>query len=131
MWFYHVGPQWAKRLMLSGDCVSGADAAKIGLVMDAVPADALDAEVAEIARRLACVDTELLAANKRIVDLAMELSGSRVLQRLDAELDSRAHLSTGPMRTRFKADMEASGLKTALANRDAPFGDGMVSVRRK
>jgi enoyl-CoA hydratase len=131
MWFYHVGPQWAKRLMLSGDCVSGADAAKIGLVLDAVPAVALDAEVAETARRLACVDMELLAANKRIVDIAMELSGSRILQRLDAEMDARAHMSTGPMRTRFKADMASGGLKTALTNRDAPFGDGMVRVRSR
>ncbi len=131
MWFYHVGPQWAKRLMLSGDCVSGADAAKIGLVLDAVPAVALDAEVAETARRLACVDMELLAANKRIVDIAMELSGARILQRLDAEMDARAHMSTGPMRTRFKADMASGGLKTALTNRDAPFGDGMVRVRSR
>ena len=130
MWFYHVGPQWAKRLLLSGDCVSGHDAALIGLVLVAVPAAELDAEVAETARRLACVDAELLAANKRIVNIAMELSGSRTLQRLDAEMDARAHLSTGSRRSRFKADMAAEGLKTALKHRDEPFGDGMVRVRR-
>ena len=129
LWFYHCGPQWAKRLMMSGDCVSGIDAAKIGLVLDAVPADQLDAEVAETARRLACVDTELLSVHKRIVNMAMELAGSRNLQRLAAEADSRAHLSTGPRRSQFKADMASAGLKTALKNRDEPFGDGMVRVR--
>jgi enoyl-CoA hydratase len=130
MWFYHVGPQWAKRLMLSGDCISGSDAARIGLVLNAVPAAELDAEVAETARRLACVDAEMLSANKRLINIAMELAGARILQRLDVEMDARAHLSTGPRRTRFKADMASEGLKTALRNRDAPFGDGMVRVRR-
>lgn len=130
MWFYHCGPQWAKRLMMSGDCVSGKDAAKIGLVLDAVPAAELDAEVAETARRIACVDTELLAVHKRIVNIAMELSGTRTLQRLGAEADARAHLSKGPRRSQFKADMASEGLKTALKHRDEPFGDGMVRVRR-
>ena len=37
-WFYHVGPQWAKRLLLTGDPISGYDAARIGLVLDSVPA---------------------------------------------------------------------------------------------
>ena len=31
LWVYHCGPQWAKRLQLTGDTVSGADAAKIPL----------------------------------------------------------------------------------------------------
>ncbi|MBB5498669.1 crotonase/enoyl-CoA hydratase family protein [Paraburkholderia sp. MM5384-R2] len=130
LWFYLVGPQWAKRLLLSGDCVSGRDAAKIGLVLDSVPVDDLDATVAETARRLACIDSELLSANKRIVNLGMELAGARTLQRLDAEMDARAHLSQGPRRSRFKSDMANHGLKTALTQRDEPFGDGMVRVRR-
>jgi enoyl-CoA hydratase len=48
---------------------------------------------------------------------------------MDAELDARAHLSKGPRRTKFKQDMADHGLKTALQNRDAPFGDGMVRIR--
>ncbi|MES2258369.1 MAG: crotonase/enoyl-CoA hydratase family protein [Pseudomonadota bacterium] len=131
MWFYHVGPQWAKRLLLTGDSLNGRDAAKIGLVMDAVPDAELDAEVDELARRLSFVDAELLSTNKRIVNLALELSGSNTLQRLALENDARAHLSQGPRRAQFKADMEASGLKEALKNRDAPFGDGMIKLRAR
>ena len=37
MWVYHLGPQWAKRMLMTGDCLSGADAARVGLVLDAVP----------------------------------------------------------------------------------------------
>jgi enoyl-CoA hydratase len=129
MWLYHVGPQWAKRLLMTGDCVWGRDAARLGLVLDAVPAAELDAAVDELARRVGAVDSELLSAHKRAVNLALELAGARTLQRLAAELDARSHLAQGPRRTQFKADMAAHGLRVALKNRDEPFGDGMVEVR--
>jgi enoyl-CoA hydratase/carnithine racemase len=95
MWLYHLGPQWAKRLMFTGDCLSGQDAARLGLVLDACPALELDGQVQELARRIACVDTEMLAAHKRTINLALELMGARTLQRLGAEMDARAHLSRG------------------------------------
>jgi enoyl-CoA hydratase len=126
MFLYHVGPQWAKRLLMTGDWISGKDAARIGLVMDAVPAAELDAAVHELARRVALVDAELLSAHKRVVNLALELQGARTMQRLAAEMDARAHLSRGPRRSQFRADMAEHGLKTALKNRDEPFGDGQV-----
>jgi enoyl-CoA hydratase len=128
MFIYHVGPQWAKRLLMTGDWISGADAARIGLVMDSVPAGELDAKVAELARRVAAVDAELLAAHKRVVNLALELAGARTMQRLCAETDARAHLSRGPRRTQFRADMAEHGLKVALKHRDEPFGDGRVRL---
>ena len=131
MFVYHVGPQWAKRLLMTGDWISGADAARIGLVMDAVPAAELEAEVHELARRVACVDAELLAAHKRVVNLSLELAGARTMQRLAAEMDARAHLSRGPRRSQFRADMAEHGLKTALTNRDEPFGDGQVRLKSR
>jgi len=127
-WIYHCGPQWTKRLLFTGDCVSGRDAARIGLVLDAVPADGLDREVGELARRISCVDAELLSAHKRVVNLSLELAGAKTLQRLASELDARAHLSQGERRTQFKADMAQHGLKVALQNRDAPFGEGLVDL---
>src|SRR5579859_1322105 len=130
MWIYHVGPQWAKRLLMTGDLLTGRDAARIGLVLDAVPAAGLDQAVDELARRVSHVDAELLSAHKRIVNLALELAGARTLQRLAAESDARAHLSQGPRRQQFKADMAAHGLREALKNRDAPFGDGLVKIHR-
>jgi enoyl-CoA hydratase len=130
MWVYHVGPQWAKRLLMTGDTLSGRDAARIGLVLDSVPTAGLDHAVDELARRMSHIDAELLSAHKRVVNLALELAGARTLQRLAAESDARAHLSQGPRRQRFKADMAAHGLKEALKNRDAPFGDGVVKIHR-
>jgi len=128
MWVYHLGPQWAKRMLMTGDCLWGRDAARVGLVLDAVPADQLDEAVNELARRVSCVDAELLSAHKRVVNMALEIQGARTLQRFAAEMDARAHLSKGPRRTQFKQDMASAGLKQALKNRDEPFGDGMVKA---
>jgi len=129
MWFYLVGPQWAKRLLMTGDSLSGLDAARIGLVLDAVPARELDEAVDELARRVSHVDAELLSAHKRIVNVALELTGARTLQRMAGEMDARAHLSQGPRRSQFRADAKEHGIGQAVRNRDAPFGDGMVRIR--
>lgn len=128
-WYYNVGPQWAKRILMTGDSLTGRDAARIGLVLDAVPEAELDAEVDELARRVSHVDAELLSVHKRVVNVAMELAGARTLQRMAAEMDARAHLSQGPRRSQFKADAAEHGIGQAVRNRDAPFGDGMIRIR--
>lgn len=130
-WFYHCGPQWAKRMLFTGDTISGLDAARIGLVLEAFPADRLDDEADALARRIAAVDAEILATHKRVVNMQMELAGARLSQRYAAECDARAHLSQGPRRARFRTDMAEAGLKEALRNRDAPFGDGRITLRAR
>ncbi len=131
MWFYHVGPQWAKRLLLTGDSITGRDAARIGLVLDSVPAERLDAEVEALAKHVAQNDPDMLSANKRIINMAMEMAGARNLQKLSTDMDARAHLSKQPLRTNFKADAAKHGVKVAYQNRDAKFGDGMVHIKAK
>ncbi len=128
MWLYNVGPQWAKRLMLSGDFVTGADAAKIGLVMKALPLDLLEEEVEGLADRLSMIDTELLSANKRIINIGLELMGARTLQRIATENDARAHLA--PSVAEFGARSREHGLKAALQWRDTKFGDQRALVDR-
>ena len=127
-WIYHMGPQWAKRMLATGDMLWGRDAAKLGLVLDAVPVEKLEEAVMSLAKRMSFVDTEMLSTHKRIVNLAMEVMGANTMQRLAVEMDARSHLVTGPMRTAFKKDMAEGGLKQALKNRDRPFGDGMVRL---
>lgn len=131
LWFYHCGPQWAKRMLFTGDTLSGLDAARIGLVLEAYPADTIDAEADEMARRIACVDAEILATHKRVINMQMELAGAKTSQRYAAELDARAHLSQGPRRSKFRKDMAELGLKDALKNRDEPFGNSRVQLRAR
>ena len=126
MWLYNAGPQWAKRLTLTGDTVTGAEAAHIGLVMKAVPADLLEGEVEGLLDRLALIDADLLAANKRIVNLGLELMGARTLQRIACENDARGHLARSARR--FVETANTQGLKQTLRDRDLPFGDGRARV---
>jgi enoyl-CoA hydratase len=126
MWLYNVGPQWAKRLTLTGDTVTGAEAAQIGLVLKSVPADYLAAECEGLMDRLAKVDPDLLSANKRIINIGLELMGARTLQRMAAENDARAHLAPGTLK--FRAAVKEKGLKTAMTERDSGFGDGRARV---
>jgi enoyl-CoA hydratase len=126
LWVYHCGPQWAKRLQMTGDCISGSDAERIGLVMKAVPTDVLEDEVEGLADRLSLIDPDLLAANKRITNLSMELMGAQTLQRLAGENDARAHRSQAVRN--YGRSVKEHGLKETLRRRDEPFGDGMVRV---
>jgi len=125
MWTYLVGPQRAKYFLLTGDSVSGAEAASMGLVFRSVPADALEAEVNAIASKMEKIDVELLSPNKRIVNMALELMGARILQRMAAEMDARAHLA--PAVREFGRRAMADGLKSALEWRDGKFGDSRDS----
>ena len=131
MWTYLVGPQWAKYFLLTGDQVSGEEAARIGLVWKAVPFDRLEAEVEALADKMCRIDPAVLSANKRIVGIAMELMGARTLQRMSVEMDSRARLAPGVRE--FYRIVGEKGLKAALQWRDGDFQDltGSETAQRR
>lgn len=126
-WLYNCGPQWAKRLILTGDTVTGAEAAEIGLALKAVPLELLEQEVEQLADRMSMIDSDLLAANKRVINLGMELMGARTMQRVAAEIDARGHLA--PSAKQWVEDVKEVGLHQVLRQRDAKFGDGRARVR--
>jgi enoyl-CoA hydratase len=119
MWLYHLGPQWTKRLLFTGDTVSGAEAASIGLVQSAVPEPELEETVRSLATRIALVGRDLLVANKRVVNQGVELMGRSQLQRFAALNDAVAHRSAEARA--FTARAAEVGLKRAVQERDAPF----------
>lgn len=127
LWTYLIGPQWTKRLLLTGDLISGKDAREIGLVLKSVPAERLQDEAMALARRVALVDADVLSCNKRIVNLALELMGARSLQRLAAENDARGHQA--PSAKAFVRRFAESGLREAVRERDAPFGDSRIQLQ--
>jgi len=126
MWLHNVGPQWAKRMLLTGDLISGKDAARIGLVLQAVAPDRLQSHVRALAERMALIDSDVLSANKRIVNMGLELMGTRTLQRFAAESDARGHQAEAAKAFNRKA--REIGLSQAFRLRDAPFGDPMVKL---
>ncbi len=119
MWLYHLGPQWTKRLVLTGDTVSGAAARDIGLVVASAPADALDDVVLELAGRMALIGRDLLVANKRVVNMGVELMGRSQLQRFAALNDAIGHRA--PEAKAFSKQIAEVGLRQAVKDRDAAF----------
>jgi enoyl-CoA hydratase len=127
-WLYHCGPQWAKRLLLTGDSISGTDAAKIGLILKAVPIDQLEQECVGLMKRLAKIDPALLATHKRAVNLGLELMGARTFQRLAIELDARGHNAPTALEIKEQSrskDGHAFNAELRERRRDL-FGTGLV-----
>lgn len=115
MWVYRLGPEKAKRMMFTGDRIGGREAADMGLVLKAVPDDALDDEVEALVARMATVPINQLAMNKMIVNQAMEATITQV-QRLATVFDGISRHS--PEGLAFKARVEAVGWKQAVRERD-------------
>ncbi|MEN9313791.1 MAG: hypothetical protein RIS35_184 [Pseudomonadota bacterium] len=118
-----MGMRQAMESMLTGDSLTGAEAARRGWANRAYPAADLETEVLAIAGRVAKLPTELAAINKRSVHRAMEIMGMRAAIRSGTEIQALA-FQTEPSKaymTRFRRDGESvSGL---LSERDAAFGD--------
>jgi 2-(1,2-epoxy-1,2-dihydrophenyl)acetyl-CoA isomerase len=74
-----VGPQVAKRLYLFGDDVPAAEALRLGLVAEVVPAAKLQARAGELAARLAAGPTRTLGITKRLVNRALDVDRDTAL----------------------------------------------------
>jgi enoyl-CoA hydratase len=119
MWLYHLGPQWTKRLLFTGDTISGEQARELGLVVATAPADELDGRVLELAERMALIGRDLLVANKRVVNAGIELMGRSQLQRFAALNDAIGHRA--PEALAFSDRIAEVGLRQAVRERDAAF----------
>ncbi|MCK6591907.1 MAG: crotonase/enoyl-CoA hydratase family protein, partial [Polyangiaceae bacterium] len=75
MWVYRVGAERAKRLLLTGDLISGAEAFRIGLISQAAPAADLDLAVEKLAARMAGIPKNQLMMQKLMVNQAFENMG--------------------------------------------------------
>jgi len=117
MWVYRLGAEKAKRMLFTGDTVSGREAREMGLVLESVPADELDAAVDAMAGRMAGVPVNQLAMQKMVINQAIEASGLMSTQRLATLFDGISRHS--PEGLNFKARVEAVGWKQAVRERDS------------
>ena len=118
-----MGLRQAMESMLTGDALSGREAADKGWANRAWPAAQLEAEVLAVAERVAKLPTELAAINKRSVHRAMEIMGLRAAIRAGTDLQALA-FQTEPSKaymTRFKRD--GASVSSLLSERDAAFRD--------
>jgi enoyl-CoA hydratase/carnithine racemase len=121
MWLYRLGLTRAKELALTGRPLSGAEAARIELVTEAVPFADLEETVRRRARELASIPASQLAAMKLIVNQAYEHMGLAATQTLGPILDGL--MRNTPDAERFIERAATDGVAAAVADRDGPFGD--------
>lgn len=117
MWVYRLGAERAKRLLLTGDLISGVEAARIGLVSQAVPSADLNSTVNDLALRVARIPKNQLMMQKLVINQAYENMGLATTQILATFFDGVARHT--PEGIAFKARAEAAGFKQAVKDRDS------------
>lgn len=117
MWVYRLGAERAKRMLLTGDLVDGVEAARMGLVLEAVPLADLDGRVEALAQRMAGVPKNQLMMQKLMVNQAYENMGLENTQMFATLFDGITRHS--PEGVWFKQRAEAVGFKQAVAERDS------------
>jgi enoyl-CoA hydratase len=87
MWVYRLGPERAKRMLLTGDTIDGRRAADWGLVVEAVPDDELDGAVERLADRMAGVPINQLVMQKMMINQALDNMGLQSTQTIATLFD--------------------------------------------
>jgi enoyl-CoA hydratase len=121
LWAARLGPQRAKRLLFTGDCLSGAEALEWGLAIEAPPAAELDARAEALVQRIARMPLNQLRMMKLLVNQQTVAQGLPATQLLGTVFDGIArHTAEGYA---FQQQAATDGFRAAVIARDAPFGD--------
>ncbi len=121
MWAYRLSLEHAKRLMLTGKSLTGAEAARVGLASAALPADRLGEAVNELANRMATIPLNQLVMSKLLVNQAYENMGLRTTQMLGTVFDGIARHT--PEGIAWRDEAMRIGFREAVRRRDAPWSD--------
>lgn len=121
MWAHRLGDQRAKRLLLTGDCLSGAQAADWGLAIDAPPADDLDERTEALLERIARMPINQLMMVKLALNSTLLAQGVTNSAMISTVFDGIARHT--PEGYAFQTHAATTGFRAAVRDRDHPFGD--------
>ena len=121
MWIYRLGLAKAKYYALTGEWVSGREAADIGLINFAYPLEQLDGRVLGLAEKLTNIPTTQLVAMKLVVNQAYDNMGLQGTQTLGPILDGI--MRNTPEGREFVQVAASAGVASVIEKRDGPFGD--------
>ncbi|HXU69590.1 MAG TPA: crotonase/enoyl-CoA hydratase family protein [Polyangia bacterium] len=128
LWTARLGPQRAKRLLFTGDCLSGTEAVEWGLALEAPARAELDARTEALVERIARVPVNQLVMHKLLVNQQL-LAALGPTQIFGTVFDGIARHT--PEGYAFQARAAAAGFKEAVRERDEPFGDFGNSTNKK
>jgi enoyl-CoA hydratase len=118
---HRVGPQRAKRLLFTGDLISGSQALDWGLATEAPPAAELDERFEALVERIALAPVNQLVMMKLLLNETPHAQGLHATQTLGTFFDGIArHTEEGYA---FQRRAMESDFKAAMRERDEPYGD--------
>ena len=121
MWAHRLGPQRAKRLLFTGDSLSGAEALEWGLAIEAPAPEQLDERTEALVARIAQMPLNQLQMMKLLVNQSLHAQGLHASQTLGTVFDGVArHTREGYA---FQGRAARDGFRAAVRDRDEPFGD--------
>lgn len=121
LWFYRLGLEKAKRLLFTGDCLSGKEAKEWGLAIESAPPDKLDERFEVLLERIAKMPINQLVMMKLLLNQSVLAQGLHTTQLLGTVFDGiTRHTKEGYA---FQRRAFEAGFKEAVRERDEPFGD--------
>jgi enoyl-CoA hydratase len=121
LWAHRLGDQRAKRLLFTGDCISGAQAAEWGLAVEAPEPRDLDERTERLVERIAAMPVNQLIMAKLACNTALLQQGVATSQLVSTVFDGIARHT--PEGHAFVADARDHGFREAVRHRDEPMGD--------
>src|SRR6201988_4640062 len=121
LWGDGLGDQRAKRLLLTGDCIPGAQAAEWGLAVEAPDPEHLDERTERLVERIAAGPVNQLIMVKLALNSALLQQGGATSRMVSTVFDGVARHT--PEGHAFVADAVEHGFRDAVRHRDEPFGD--------
>jgi enoyl-CoA hydratase len=121
LWAHRIGAQRAKRLLFTGDSLSGREALEWGLAVEAPPAELLDERTEILLERIARMPVNQLMMMKLLVNQTLYAQGLHATQVLGTVFDGiTRHTAEGYA---FQQRAAEAGFREAVRERDEPFGD--------
>ena len=128
MWAHRLGDQRAKRLLFTGDTITGAEAAQWGLAVEAPAPQDLDERTEVLLERIARMPLNQLMMVKLALNTALLSQGVATSSMISTVFDGVArHTAEG---YGFVERAVQEGFRQAVRDRDEPFGDAGRTVFR-
>jgi len=121
MWTHRLGAQRAKRLLFTGDSLSGKEALEWGLAIEAPPPEKLQERTELLLGRIARLPINQLRMMKLLVNQSLYAQGLYATQAIGTLLDGIARHT--PEGYAFQRRAMEAGFREAVRERDEPFGD--------